>query len=240
METLETSGEFSSFFNNSTLWTPEFRSKFHHDWLIKESGWPWLEIPLADFPFEAALDEARSLKNMFVDHRENEGSVNYRHQGWKSLCLHGLSAQKTQHFTYYGIEHEEKANYQWTEIAAQCPETTKYFKEIFPAENYHRIRFMLLEPGGQIFPHRDRENHFLGPLNISLNMPEGCLFQSEKGRVPFRDRSAFLLDIGYEHAVWNESTEDRYHIIVHCDFGNRWFDFIEIVRRGYETFKSQN
>jgi hypothetical protein len=33
--------------------------------------------------------------------------------------------------------------------------------------------------------------------------------------VPFKVGRGFMLDIGREHIVVNESSEDRYHIIIH-------------------------
>jgi hypothetical protein len=35
------------------------------------------------------------------------------------------------------------------------------------------------------------------------------------GTVPFKVGRGFMLDIGREHIVVNDSNEDRYHIIIH-------------------------
>jgi aspartyl/asparaginyl beta-hydroxylase (cupin superfamily) len=75
---------------------------------------------------------------------------------------------------------------------------------------------MLLEPGGYITPHVDAHNHVFGAVNISLNNPEGCRLVTECGTVPFRSSgSAMFLNTSYQHAVWNDSNEDRIHMIVH-------------------------
>jgi len=52
-----------------------------------------------------------------------------------------------------------------------------------------------------------------------------------KGFVPFKPGSAMLLDVGNEHAYINESTIDRYHIIVH---GIKTKKYEELVVRSYE------
>ena len=91
---------------------------------------------------------------------------------------------------------------------------------------------MLLEPGGYITPHSDNPESFLGgAVNISLNNPEGCRLVTTLGEVPFRDSgSAFLFNNHYQHAVYNDSEQDRFHIIVHGSFTPEWK---MIVRRSY-------
>ena len=53
----------------------------------------------------------------------------------------------------------------------------KFFKERFPYKNYYRLRFMLLEPGGFITPHKDTDTNKLSPINMALNHPKGCLMK---------------------------------------------------------------
>ena len=209
---------------------------FDMHWLINESGWPYFEVQLPDCPYAEMLKEARALKEMFVSHRGQDLNGGYAHEGWRSLCVHGLSATQTDFFAKYGNWASEKeAPFGWTEIAERCPETTRYFKEIFPHERYYRLRYMLLEPGGYIQPHHDRHFHLLSPVNIALNNPKGCHFKMEgKGYIPFRAESAFAVDIGYKHAVWNDSDEDRYHIIVHGEFNHLWPKWEEWVKASYK------
>jgi len=92
---------------------------------------------------------------------------------------------------------------------------------------------MLLEPGGYITPHADQDTNRLSPINISLNTPQNCLFKMKghKGFVPLTDGKAVLLDVGNTHAVYNDSDEDRFHIIVH---GIKTKEYEELVIRSYE------
>jgi hypothetical protein len=46
------------------------------------------------------------------------------------------------------------------------------------------------------------------------------------GIVPFAGGTANMLAVGYRHAVYNNSQEDRYHIIVHGARGPQWQDYI--------------
>ena len=200
--------------------------------IVKESGLPWLplEIPI---PRQEMLEEALAIKHLFVAHRDQDFQGGYRHKGWKSLCIHGISAEKTNHFTQYGYKSNEDAPYNWTEIAELCPATTTFFKERYPMADYYRVRFMLLEPGGFISPHVDTEKPSLSPVNIALNHPKGCnmKMKGHDGYVPFTPGDSMLLDVGNTHAYLNKSDEDRYHIIVH---GVHSKEYEELVERSYE------
>ncbi len=228
-----------SFFSDSDqfpIFSPKSVPDFDMHWLINESGWPYFEVTLPDCPYELMLEEARSLKDLFVAHRAADLNDGYQHEGWASLCVHGLAAQKTDFFTKYGNwESEAKAPFVWTEIAERAPETVRYFRDIFPHDRYYRLRYMLLRPGGYIQPHQDRNFHLLSPVNLALNNPEGCYFKMEgQGYVPFRNSSAFAVDIGNRHAVWNSSNEDRFHIIVHGEFNHLWAKWEEWVKASYQ------
>lgn len=202
------------------------------NWVVNESKLPWLKLDI-DFPHEKMLQEAVSLRNQFVKHRDNDGEGSYRHKGWRSLAIHGISANKTNHYEQYGFKSNEETPYCWTEIAEYCPNTVNFFKSQFPFKSYYRVRFMLLEPGGYITPHKDTDKNKLSPINMALNHPKGChmKMKNHKGFVPFKPGTAFMLDVGNEHAYINNSSEDRYHIIVH---GIRDKKFEKLVVDSYE------
>jgi hypothetical protein len=198
-----------------------------YEWIVNRSSLPWLQLAL-EFDYQAILAEAIAIKHLFVAHRDQDQGA-YRHKGWRSICLHGVSSDKTNHFTQYGYKSNDETPYIWTEIADLCPITTKFFKEIFPFNIYYRVRFMLLDPQGYITPHTDSDQHKLSPINIALNNPIGCNFkmQGHEGYVPFEPGSAFILDVGNTHAVLNNSDEDRYHMIVHGKPNEKFKKLIE-------------
>lgn len=215
--------EINQYFNEDS-WTFNYESayipKFEHPsllirWVVQESNWPYLPITLPDADYPTMYNEAISIQDLFVEHRDGE-----THKGWSSVCIHGEEYNKTQHWEVYK-ENEGKTQqdiqYKWCEeVVSKCPVTYNFLKNL-PFINTQRIRFMKLEPGGYILPHRDRELSMLNPLNIGLNQPEGCIFRMKgKGDVPFpKDGGACLVDISNEHAVWNNSNETRIHIILH-------------------------
>lgn len=186
-------------------------------WIQNESGLPWLPLQL-NLPYQTMAAEALSVMDQFVEHRGGDG------RGWKSLCLHGIDSTKTRSPRHYGHT-EYSAPYRWTEVASRCPVTTKYFQECFPMNKLFRVRFMLLESGGFISPHRDTDTRFLSAVNIALTNPNGAYFKMDGvGCVPYQPGSAFLLDVGTLHSCVNMSLAPRIHIIVHgetdCDNWN--------------------
>ena len=91
--------------------------------IVKESELPWLPLNI-NIPYQEMLKEATAIKHLFVPHRDKDRQGGYRHKGWKSLCIHGISAEKTNHFTEYGYKSNDETPYVWTEIAKLCPVTT--------------------------------------------------------------------------------------------------------------------
>jgi len=191
------------------------------------SGLNYLELGLPyKVPYEKMYEEAHSFKEHYVPHR----SLYEGHGGWKSLCIHGLSAVQTQYHDRYGFKKDDGSPmedkdvpYIWTDICKWMPTIAKFFQETFTYETFARVRIMQLEPGGYIFPHTDWDMHKLGPVNLALNNPDGCkFFMRGRGVVPFKPGQANKLDIGFEHIVFNDSDEYRYHMIIHGGPGKHW------------------
>ncbi len=194
--------------------------------LHKKLQIPFLKLSLPAFSHEQMLKEALELESRAVGHRSKD---NY---GWKSLCLHGIASDKTLSSDRYGYSSELEAPYRWTEISEQCPETTRFLKDLLQTEHFerfHRVRFMYLEPGGRINFHQDRDDHnkSLGPLNVALNMPPECHWVFKNwGTVPFEPGSGYAVDISNQHGVWNFSKETRVHLILHGRYGANYYNKI--------------
>ncbi len=199
--------------------------------ILKTSGIPYLPIRGFNVPYLEMLKEAQSLKSIMVPHRSDKEE----NKGWKSICIHGISSVHTQCASQYGLDIEDAANYRWTDISDFAPVTVDFFKRHFHYDVFHRVRFMLLEPGGWILPHRDFEHYVLGPVNIALNNPQGCqFFMEDGGVVPFESGSVMKLALVNRHAVYNGSDEDRFHIIVHG--APNWDYWSPIFQKSYSEF----
>lgn len=184
---------------------------------LRRSWIPWLQADLK-IPYAEIWREFQLVRHRMVKHRASYG------RGWQSLTLHGLGPEHTEGAEHYpGFENfnDSTAPMRWTEIADQCEVTTRFLKSL-PYSRFFRVRFMLLEPRGEISLHRDTEHPNLSPLNIAIRHPENCHFdmyhgetKEYLGRVPFVTGRGFFVNIGTLHQVKNESDEDRLHIIVH-------------------------
>lgn len=182
-----------------------------------------LDIPV---PYEAMLQEAKSLRHRFVEHRGTESN------GWLSLTLHGLGEDKTGIWRDYGYTSSVAASddMHWTPAADDCPVTRDFLLNHFPCKKYGRVRFMLLEAGGYINMHSDGNTKLVENINIALNHPKDCIWEwgDESPNMMFEPGGVYGMNISYHHAVFNRSNEDRYHMIVaRHDATDEWKTLIE-------------
>jgi hypothetical protein len=199
----------------------------------------WIQLDL-NFDLKVWQEESLAVKEHLVEHREGDG-----HRGWKSCCLHGISIEKTGHWSNY-VNDEKDISYQWTWLKDKVPNIYNFWKT-FPTEKYARLRFMELEPGGHIAPHNDSPNglkntdfnmmdHMI-PINIAITHPEDCYMDLENyGRVPWNPGKAFIVNITDTHQVKNNSEYPRMHMIAHCIIGNQKEQFANLIMRSYNKF----
>lgn len=214
-------------------------SKWHNDkklrseyfnWIRHDSNCPSLPLDIP-IPYDTMAKEAEALLDMFVKHR------GYDHKGWKSLTIHGQGIDKTSPSESYikeGLWTEDTAPpMDWTTIAKDCPVTVDWLKHTFPFNDYGRVRYMLLEPGGYILPHIDCDSRSpLQAYNIALSNPPGIEFgQEDAGTIPWKEGDVRGIDTGRGHGVINNGTENRIHMIIH---GKSDDTFDSIVCRSYD------
>jgi hypothetical protein len=184
------------------------------------------QIPFLPIDWETEQDwegmhqEAKKLAKHYVVHRKHES-----HQGWESLVIHGITSVHTESSHTYGFT-DETTPWRWTDISDVCPLITNFFKTQYDYKKYFRIRIMKLRPGGYVIPHKDslteNENH-IGPINLALNHPTECKFYMDNiGYLPWKQGRAIKLNLFNVHAVYNQSNEDRYHMIIHGQAGDSW------------------
>jgi hypothetical protein len=216
-------------------------------WVLKGGHGDWLQLNLT-IPIDEFLDDEIVASNNYVAHRDSltgEGT----HQGWQSCTLHGISTEKTNHWTTYGYKSEPK--YSWTELGKKTKNIQK-FCETLPFERLARVRFMNLQPGGYINPHNDNSDEINWndvwqlplPINIAIDHPPACFMTIENsGIVPFKNGAAFLVNILKNHSVINFSSQERKHLIIHGIVGNRKEKYCELLansyRKQYDKIQSQ-
>ncbi len=177
-----------------------------------------------DFDTDILLKECQNIDHLYYNHRSKDNKKGYGHNGWQSITLHGIAEDKTEHFVQYGFNSLEEANYCWTEVCNLLPNLTSFLQSL-PYKKFDRVRIMKLGAGGYIMPHTDGKGRIFSPLNIAINNPEGCHFVfKDKGIVPFESGTGMIVDVGREHMVINNSSESRYHIIVHGHYKKEFYN----------------
>lgn len=194
------------------------------EWMRYKSGLPWLELSI-DVPADQILNEIYNIQDMLVPHRDDYAE----HQGWESFCIHGRGHDLTREDSQY----PDAPDHHWTREAKDLmPQTVKFFQTSWPGQEYQRLRVMRLRPGGYISMHADQSAPGLAPINIAITQPDQCYFVMEKhGCVPFGPGKSFWLDVSNNHAVFNDSDQDRWHIIVHQSLNHP--DFRDLVAKSY-------
>lgn len=175
-----------------------------------------------EVPYEEMAKEAAALRDKFIPYRSS-----YKTSGWHSLPIVGKSSKDPyawNQYKEYSNARDAAFDMHFTEIADHCPVTVNWLKTIYPSNSYGRVRFMLLEAGGYIEPHRDTEHSILGAVNVALTHPKECIWNWGDGStMQFEPGDAYAMNISYEHSVINNSNEDRYHLIVHhYDSTDKW------------------
>jgi len=200
------------------------------DWCRHNDVW-YLKMDI-DIP-KVCMKEAQAVyeHGFFVDHRYGDGD------GWCSAAMHSF-VHKDANDTSMGWHHtknptghgmtEDTVKWGWTEVADIAPETKRWLED-FPHSDYRRLRFMLLKPQGRIEAHNDsneerdrtgRTRNIAGAINLALYQPEDCYLRrvDTKEELPFENCTGFWFDNGVEHEAYNNSTENRFHFIMHGGF----------------------
>ena len=131
-------------------------------------------------------------------------------------------------------------NHKWTELRTYFPSIEKWVaKKISPYFYVAFIRFLILEPGGIIPPHRDipkeilstyqKKISFYNILNsiaISLYQKPGNVFCVDNKLIPFKVGDAFWINLGKEHWVVNMSNDIRIHLQIQGLYKKSYREYI--------------
>ena len=209
------------------------------NWIMKQSLLPYLKLDI-EVPYAAIYQEILALKQEMGSQLGRIGV-----SGWKGAVLHGLAFDKMRPHRAYGYENEDDAPYKWTEMINRFPVTRRFVEATFPCKKLYRVKINLLQPGGRLWPHKDADHPELGLnrpspdhvkyVTMGIHWPKGVVFQLGKYTLPIKNGDAYLIDLSNYHAVYNNSTENRYSLVVSADYtgGLEWE---ELVVRSYEKY----
>ena len=205
---------------------PEDRSSAR--WIRRRSGLPWLELDM-EVPYADILHEWEGVKHMATQWDRGDAWHGMETHGWKSLTLHGLSAHS------HDRQPSGASMNRWTEIADQCPITKRFMEYNFNISSSDgAIRFLLLEPGGYIVPHRDTREAGLKYCNIGIDVPLGTNFYMENyGNMPYRSGTCLIWDHSIKHWVVNASDRPRLHMTVIADVKD------DVLVKSYNKYKTK-
>lgn len=175
------------------------------------SNLPYLELDL-QFPYAVAMQEILAMpQDLFVQHRNDISKE------WYQFVVYGTAFDATR------SQWNDREN-TWTQEALEhMPRTVEWFQNYYPGESFTKIKVALIRPGGSIKEHTDGNIKGFATgqnsvLNIAANNPLGAEFHIEGTVIPFSPGSAMLIDFSKPHSVVNNSTIDRYHILIgHTD-----------------------
>lgn len=218
---------------------PTWNNEAITKWILKSGHGDWLRLNLS-IPYADFLKDEAFAQLHYVNHRDIETGEG-THQGWQSCTLHGISVEKTNHWSIYGYKQEPE--YTWTELGEKTKHIKAFCKSL-PFERLDRVRFMKIKPNGYISPHDDNSDYINWdrvwslplPINIAIDHPAACFMTVENsGTVPFRSGDAYLVNILKTHSVINFSSKERKHLIVHGIVGNRKDQYCKLFADSYRT-----
>jgi len=159
--------------------------------------------------------------------------------GWRSIVLHGMSSIMSDYKTEYiekGII-PNNAVEDWTDVSKYFPYTVEWIKEVMPFNTYERIRIMVLDAGGKIYPHKDLPQSTLSiGINVAITHPNNIEYAVENsGLIPWKEGDVRVINVGKLHSVRNFSHEPRIHLLVYPQRNEKWnLEGMRLVCKGYE------
>jgi hypothetical protein len=214
----------------------EFRkNKPTAEWIIKESGIPWLELDI-DSPQQDLEKEIRAHKERFVlftsnvpkdsettKSREAQAkriNVTDADKHWSFLCMYGIGSEIVAMQNEYPHLRGKNIPHKWTDVADKCPVHKEFLENIINLDNSMIMKYSLLTTGGFLTPHTDADggdhtNKKMTGLTLMVTNPIGCSFCYENwGEMPIKPGKFYLINANYFHATLNPTQEDRYHLMI--------------------------
>ena len=174
-----------------------------------------------DVDYKSILHEAINLKNRFVPHR----SKSYLHNGWQSICLHGVSETHIDTWGEYGFKSAEDAGNasKWTTVSSECPFTMDFLLNKFPSTRYARVRFETVKSKGSINGYSSRIP-CIETISVLLNKPAGySIIWDDGDELECTAGSVIAINNHYPYTVTNNSNEDQYNLVIsRHDSTNEW------------------
>jgi mannose-6-phosphate isomerase-like protein (cupin superfamily) len=126
--------------------------------------------------------------------------------------------------------------YSYTPLLQSC----EYTQTVI--ESFHcpmlSVRFLRMEPGTVIKPHRDHTLSFEDGevrLHIPVRTNELVEFISEGERLAMKEGECWYVNASLTHSVANRGTQDRIHLVIDCKVNNWLRTFFPIITEAQNT-----
>ncbi|WP_229458992.1 aspartyl/asparaginyl beta-hydroxylase domain-containing protein [Massilia glaciei] len=182
----------------------------------------YLKLPLAfdAAPLQAEL--AQMLGTGWIDHYNTTAYAS----GWQCIPLRSVGGRLDHIIALDGQD------YAPTVVLERSPQ----FQRVLAGFecDLQSVRLMSLAPGARILPHRDPGTGFedgLARLHVPILTRPGVVFTIDGEDVHFSQGDTWYLNANCEHAVANDSDENRVHLMLDC-VPNAWLEAL-FARAGY-------
>lgn len=179
---------------------------------------PYLDTGVA-FDAGELLTEALAVTKEFKDHRPDYQISSYG-CGWRDFVI----IEPPNPFLAPSDESSYNQGTSLTTSIGKCVKTLHALSRIVDLDRCMRVRYVVLEGGARIKPHRDTVQNPKTVIHLPLNAPNGCHFLTDldgagnawsgSATIPFKPGRVYLVNVGTLHAVQNHSCVSRIHIIV--------------------------
>jgi hypothetical protein len=184
--------------------------------LTKEEDMQYFKLVEKGIPVENLLDEVEAHSQMwYVDTSRQEVITKQRETHAITLRSHAPQAnidsriRRAKPFGYKG---------QLSEMAADFPLVCRYVDDLVQElqGTPGRVVMTKLRPHGKIYPHTDDGLYWLlrDRYHLVLKSPGGSHFKAGGEEVYMREGELWWFDPTVEHEAFNESDDDRIHVIV--------------------------
>ena len=170
-----------------------------------------------EFDVSRLQNDVLQLRNVhWLDHYNNQA----HEKSWTCLPLRSLEGRIDNIFA------QSDGDFRDTEMLMACP----YFQYVLAQFQCQTtsVRLMSMQAGGRILPHRDAGGGYedgVARLHIPIFTTPDVVFFIDGERIHFSAGKTWYMNANCVHAVENNSTQERIHLVLDC-VPNLWLTTI--------------
>lgn len=187
-------------------------------------------ISFAKLPLALNLAQLQYEVNALTQRWSPHFNIKHYEGGWKVLSLRAPGGKADQIIP----DLINDAVYMDTPLMQSCPAVKELMQQMHcPVLS---ARFLNLQAGAVIKPHRDHELAFENGearLHFPVFTNDGVEFFVEQEQVRMREGDCWYINANLTHSVVNRGNADRIHLVIDCEV-NDWLR--ELFERGEKSY----